>query len=88
LAIVPCGEKAMTKTATKKATYLVEFYRKNPQTGEAGWDIHFAWILGADDRADAKRQAATLPHFDCVITCERADLAPLACDSKKIHIVR
>ena len=39
---------------------LYEIYTVNPETGERGWDIEFIIALDRED-------AATYPHFDCVI---------------------
>lgn len=48
--------------------YLIEFYVKNPATGEDGWDINLAWVRAKDSRAaQAKLRAAQGSRFDCVI---------------------
>jgi hypothetical protein len=52
----------------KKRLYLVEYYRKNPVTGEPGWDIHFAWVMsqnGANEAQNSVREEE--PFFDAVI---------------------
>lgn len=69
-------------TQKKTNLYLVEYYRKNPTTGEGGWDIRFAWVKAISKVfAGAKvREADGL--FDCVITMsEQSERFPLAgCD--------
>ena len=60
--------------------FLVEFYTRNPKTGEGGWDINFAWVYAADRaEAIAKLQANQGSRFDCVITCgQQCEIFPLA----------
>lgn len=63
------GNKKGKQMKTAMSLYLVEYYTKNPATGETGYEIRFAWI-GATDKAEAKRKAEKLPFFDVVIMAE------------------
>jgi hypothetical protein len=52
--------------------FLIEYYKRNPQTGEPGWDIELAWVH-ADNRAKAEALLAKNDLlFDEVITCSEA----------------
>lgn len=59
--------------------WLLEIYAKNPETGEGGWDIHFAWV-GAETAEGAILLAQMhVPHYDELITInEQAKVVPLA----------
>lgn len=58
--------------------FLIEYYTFEPNTRTPGWEIHFAWV-NANNNAEAREKARTLPNFDCVITCgEVANKFPLA----------
>lgn len=69
-----------TSSISTKAnnTYLVEFYTKNPATGESGWDIHFAWV-GAKNSTEARLKVRSIRNFGEVIDCgEHYNVSPLA----------
>ena len=53
---------------------LVEWYEKNPTTGERGWSIHSGWINGK--AADVRREVESLPFFDCIVSCYDASPNP------------
>ena len=50
-----------------KELYLIEYYAKNPTTGEAGWSIEFAWVSAAN-KTEAKAKMSKLANFDEIIT--------------------
>jgi len=55
--------------SNKIKPFLVEFYTKNPETGETGCDIQLAWVF-ARYSSEAREGASWLPNFDCVIRCD------------------
>lgn len=66
---------------TTPSTYLIEYYT-------TGGMIHFAWIVRAINKADAREQVKRLRNFSEVITCEESHICPLACPSNIIHMVQ
>ena len=66
----------------KNRLYLIEFYTRNPLTGEGGWDINFAWVYAQNARdAKVKLLRNQRNRFDEVITCEeQSEIVPLAGD--------
>ena len=78
-----------TEASPGRNLYLVEYYTKNPTTGEGGWEIKFAWVFGKD-RATAYRKVACLRLYDETITMtEQARIVPLSgCSSRHVSILR
>ena len=46
--------------------FTVEYYEKNPKTGERGWKIKVKNVE-AKDRKEAREKASKLPNFDKII---------------------
>ena len=66
--------------------YLIEYYTKNPVTGEGGWDIRFAWVY-AKTNQEAREKVKTVPLFDEVITCGRqAQIVNLKCKPEPVVV--
>lgn len=67
-----------------KNLYLIEFYTRNPKTGEGGWDINFAWVYAADApaaREKLKRKQGA--RFDVAIqTTQHSEISPLGCECR------
>lgn len=70
---------ANQQTASIRPLYLIEFYTVNPETGEGGWEINFAWVFALNaEQAKRKLRNNQGNRFDEVITCEQqAEIVPL-----------
>jgi hypothetical protein len=65
----------------KTSLYLIEFYIKDPVTGEGGYDINFAWVYAYSKESARKRVDDTTPFFDAIIqVTEQYEIIPLAGD--------
>lgn len=67
-----------------KNLYLIEFYTRNPKTGEGGWDINFAWVYAADAReAREKNRVKQGARYSCAIqTTQHSEIFPLGCECR------
>ncbi len=66
----------------KKNLYLIEFYVKDPATGEGGYDINFAWVYArSKDSALLQLILNQTDRFDETIqVTEHSEIAPLTGD--------
>ena len=66
----------------KQDLYLIEFYVKNPVTGEEGYDIYFAWVYaGNKENAFKKLIFSQIAYLDETISItEHSEIVPLAGD--------
>jgi hypothetical protein len=72
----------------ERRLWLIEYYRKNPETGERGWTIPFAWV-NAPTRCHAKRRLAEAdPLFDVtILASEQAEVVPLATKEPPLRLL-
>jgi hypothetical protein len=57
----------------KTNLYLIEFYVKDPITGEGGYDIHFAWVYAYDMLSAQNKLEESTPFFDEPIRINKFD---------------
>jgi len=62
--------------------FLIEFYTNNPENGEGGYDINFAWVHAEDKQtATEKLKNNQGKRFDEVIQItEQPEITPLTGD--------
>lgn len=86
---------ALSAPSSKLNLYLIEYYTKNPATGEGGWDIRFAWV-GAENKMIASMKvrrerdnSGRKMEFDVVIDCnEQYGITPLVgCGTNDIRFI-